>query len=135
MNNEDLPFLLTWKKGMKKVFIQMCIIFTLYVEKECTGYFITEEIRNRLGGEIFKISAGTVYPQLNKLEREGIVFSQIKFSKTSEIRPNEPRKFFELTEVGLEIVNIVQTYWIELVTTVNSFLLDIQSVKRRKKHV
>ena len=132
MDIEDLPYLISWKKGMKKTFIQMCIIFTLYVEKECTGYFITEEISSRIGGDIFNISAGTIYSQLNKLEKQGVVFNQIKFSKSTDIRPNEPRKYFELTDAGLEVVEIIQNYWLELVTTANSYVLDIRSSKRRK---
>lgn len=106
----------------------MIIVFILYVEKDCTGYTITESLRTRVGS-LFTISAGSVYPQLNKLEEDGIVYSEIKSVDSSFVRPNEPRKFYYLTKYGLSIIDEVQALWFELITSTNTFLDEIKIIK------
>ena len=118
----------TWLKNIKKSYIQMIIVFILYIEKDCTGYTITDSLRTKLGS-LFTISAGSVYPQLNKLEEDGIVYSEIKNSDSAVIRPNETRKIFKLTKFGLSIINEVQDLWFELTELTDSFIEEIKIIK------
>lgn len=119
-------FGLNWLKHIKKSYIQMIIVYILFTEKNCTGYIITESLRSRLGS-LFTISAGTVYPQLNKLVEDGILHSETKIVNSAFVRPNEPRKVYQLTKYGLSIVNELQDYWFELIALTNTFLEDVKT--------
>lgn len=122
-------FSTNWLKHIKKSYIQMIIVFILYVEKDCTGYTITESLRTRIGS-LFTISAGSVYPQLNKLEEDGIVYSEIKIGDSTIVRPNEPRKYYALTDYGISIIDEVQALWFELIALTNTFLDEIKVIKK-----
>ena len=128
MTDDLSNFSSNWLKHIKKSYIQMGIIFLLYVEKDCTGYTITESLRTRIGS-LFTISAGSVYPQLNKLEEDDIVYSEIRSIDSAFVRPNEPRKVYSLTTYGLSIINEVQSLWFELIALTNTFLDEIRIIK------
>lgn len=106
----------------------MTIIFILYINKDCTGYTITENLRTKLGS-LFTISAGSVYPQLNKLEEDGIIYSRIKIIDSAQVRPDDPRKVYQLTKFGLSIIDEVQDLWSELITLSNSYIEEINIIK------
>ncbi len=122
-------FSTNWLKYIKKSYIQMTIIFILFTEKDCTGYTITESLRTRIGS-LFTISAGSVYPQLNKLEEDGIVRSEIKNVGSASVRPDEPRKVYELTQYGISVIDEVKELWLELIALSNTFLDEIKIIKK-----
>ena len=122
-------FIQTWKKTIKRAYIQMLILYTLFIEQNCTGYMITEQIRARLG-DTFQLSAGTIYPQLKKLENHGLVSSETRVLPTAHIRPKEPRKIYDLTQEGYETTREVQNQWIELSSIANSYLEEIWNLEQ-----
>ena len=106
----------------------MLIIFILFVEKDATGYVITERLKSRIG-LLFPVSAGAVYPQLNKLEEDGLIHSEMKNLDNAFVRPNEPRKVYNLTNYGITIMSEVEKLWDELTEFMHMFLDDIKVVK------
>ena len=106
----------------------MLIIFYLSVNRDATGYVITETLKTRLDS-LFTISAGSVYPQLNKLEEDGLVKSEIKFLEIASVRPNEPRKVYNLTNYGLSILTEIKQLWNELFAITHMFLEEFNLIK------
>ncbi|MHA2363964.1 MAG: PadR family transcriptional regulator [Candidatus Hodarchaeales archaeon] len=130
MSQKIKKFTASWKKTIQKAYLQMLILYTLSVLDNCTGYTVTEQLRSRISSNIFKISAGTIYPQLNKLEQFGLVQSEMRVLSMAEIRPSEPRKIFILTNEGKKITKDVSVIWIELVNTADSYLLEIRDQEK-----
>jgi DNA-binding PadR family transcriptional regulator len=106
--------------------LQLLILLTLLVEPKSTGYHVTEHIRGRLGKGVFKISAGTIYPQLSKLEEYNLLESRMEVLDEAEIRPDQPRKVFVLTQSGVDITREIVQVWDELVSTVIDFQEEIK---------
>ena len=118
-----------WLKNIKRSYIQMLIIFILFAEQDATGYVITETLRSRIG-LLFTISAGSVYPQLNKLEEDGLIYSEVKSLDSAFVRPDEPRKVYNLTNYGREIIDEIEQLWNELSSLTYIFVEDMKLVKR-----
>ena len=84
---------------IKKVYIPMTetafyILFSL--QKPNHGYGIVQMVEKMTEGAI-RLAPGTMYGSLSKMEKDGV----IKF-----IKEEDKRKIYEITELGLEILNI-----------------------------
>ena len=67
------------------------------------GYEITQQLR-KLGFE--DVVEGTVYTILVRLEKSNLVITE---KKPSEVGP--PRKFYSLTDLGIEELNLFWAKW------------------------
>ena len=84
---------------IKKVYIPVTetafyILFCL--QKPNHGYGIVQMVEKMTEGAI-RLAPGTMYGSLSKMEKDGV----IKF-----IKEEDKRKIYEITELGLEILNI-----------------------------
>ena len=84
---------------IKKVYIPMTetafyILFCL--QKPNHGYGIVQMVEKMTDGGV-RLAPGTMYGSLSKMEKDGV----IKF-----IKEEDKRKIYEITELGLEILNI-----------------------------
>jgi DNA-binding PadR family transcriptional regulator len=84
---------------IKKVYMPMTetafyIFFCL--QKPNHGYGIVQIVEKMTEGAI-RLAPGTMYGSLSKMEKDGV----IKF-----IKEEDKRKIYEITELGLEILNI-----------------------------
>lgn len=84
---------------IKKVYIPMTetafyILFCL--QKPNHGYGIVQMVEKMTEGAI-RLAPGTMYGSLSKMEKDGV----IKF-----IKEEDKRKIYEITKLGLEILNI-----------------------------
>ncbi|KAF5049372.1 Transcriptional regulator PadR-like family protein [anaerobic digester metagenome] len=66
----------------------------LCLQQEMHGYSIVQKVRDLTDGEIL-ISPGTLYGSLSKMEKDGL----IRF-----IREEEKRKIYEITSLGIEVL-------------------------------
>ena len=64
------------------------------------------DILKRLSGTEFATQEGTLYPLLSKLRREQLVYYEWR---ESELGP--PRKYYRLTESGLQQLAQLDDYW------------------------
>jgi DNA-binding PadR family transcriptional regulator len=64
-------------------------ILSLLSEKPRHGYDLMKELETRSGGS-YRVSAGTMYPALQQLEDEGMIFSETKDGK----------RIYQLTPLG-----------------------------------
>lgn len=84
---------------IKKVYMPMTetafyILFCL--QKPNHGYGIVQIVEKMTDGAI-RLAPGTMYGSLSKMEKDGV----IRF-----VREEDKRKIYEITELGLEILNI-----------------------------
>ncbi len=70
------------------------ILFCL--QDEMHGYNIGQKVKQMTKGEI-NISPGTMYGSLSKMEKDGLILF---------VKEEEKRKFYIITELGKEILNI-----------------------------
>ncbi|MDD6035174.1 MAG: PadR family transcriptional regulator [Lachnospiraceae bacterium] len=84
---------------LKRIYIPMTetgfyILFCLRNENH--GYNIGQQVKQMTGGEL-SISPGTMYGSLSKMERDGLI---------SFLREEDKRKFYRITELGNEILEL-----------------------------
>lgn len=84
---------------IKKVYVPMTetgFYILLCLREEAHGYSIVKKTEQLTRGEI-KISPGTLYGSLSKMEKDGL----IKF-----IREEENRKIYHITDLGTQVLEL-----------------------------
>lgn len=84
---------------IKKVYVPMTetgFYILLCLRKEAHGYSIVREVDTLTNGEI-KISPGTLYGSLSKMEKDGL----IRF-----VREEEKRRIYRITELGQQVLEL-----------------------------
>lgn len=82
---------------IRKVYVPMTetgFYILLCLQQEMHGYSIVQKVKELTDGEIL-ISPGTMYGSLSKMEKDGL----IRF-----IREEEKRKIYEITSLGIEVL-------------------------------
>ena len=98
------------KSQLMRGTLEGCILKILS-QKTTYGYEIVTML---LGYGFQNIKEGTIYPLLVRLEKKGII--------TSELRPSPlgpSRKYYSITTDGLEYLNEFKTNWQEISQSVN----------------
>lgn len=84
---------------IKKVYVPMTetgFYILLCLREETHGYGIVKKTEQLTNGEI-KISPGTLYGSLSKMEKDGL----IRF-----VREEEKRKIYRITELGILVLEL-----------------------------
>ena len=84
---------------IRKVYVPMTetgFYILLCLREEAHGYSIVKKTEFLTQGEV-KLSPGTLYGSLSKMEKDGL----IKF-----IREEEKRKIYRITELGTQVLNL-----------------------------
>lgn len=84
---------------IRKVYVPMTetgFYILLCLQKEAHGYSIVQQVEQLTGGEI-RISPGTLYGSLSKMEKDGL----IRF-----LREDEKRKIYSITELGGQVLEL-----------------------------
>ncbi len=84
---------------LKRIYIPMTEtgFYILYcLQEENHGYNIGLQVTQMTGGEI-RISPGTMYGTLSKMEKDGLI---------AFVKEEEKRKFYCITELGNEILHL-----------------------------
>ena len=98
-----------YKKGV----LELCVL-SLLKKRDCYGY----EISEFLAGHI-DIADGTVYPLLRKLKADGLVTPYLQ-----EVRGGPPRKYYKMTELGLQSYASDRAEYLRFARTVEHLLED-----------
>lgn len=109
MNEE---FLSKWMSQLKKGTLSFLVLKILKDKKEYYGYDLINEIKKKSG---IDIAEGTLYPLMNRLKEDDLVESKW-VEQTSGI----PRKYYNITKVGLQTLNQMNKYWNSLNNTLNT---------------
>ena len=92
------------------------LILKLLEDKDMYGYEMISNLAKK-SNHTFDLKAGTLYPLLHNLEKNGIVESYEE-STASE----RTRKYYHLTEKGKDVLKIKEKEWHEYSTAVNRVL-------------
>lgn len=92
------------------------LLLKILEEKDMYGYELIQKL-NDISKHKFVLKAGTLYPLLHTLEKEGYVVSYEKAEETRQIR-----KYYRLTEEGKEHLNCKIQNWKEYSSIINYVL-------------
>ncbi|HIS30712.1 MAG TPA: PadR family transcriptional regulator [Candidatus Limivivens intestinipullorum] len=84
---------------IRKVYVPMTetgFYILLCLREESHGYNIIQKVEDLTGGEI-RISPGTMYGSLSKMEKDGL----IRF-----VREEEKRKIYCITDLGTQVLEL-----------------------------
>ena len=92
------------------------LLLRLLAEGDLYGYQMIEELERR-SDHTFTLKAGTLYPILHTLEKDGAVKSYEKEAPTGRMR-----KYYRITRKGLRLLDEKKEEWVEFTHTVNAIL-------------
>ncbi|MBU5425859.1 PadR family transcriptional regulator [Tissierella pigra] len=95
----------------KKGVLELCVL-SLLEKKDFYGYELVEHI-----SQYIDISEGTIYPLLRKFRTEGYVTNYLE-----ESQEGPPRKYYKLTERGMEVLEELVIEWESFIDGVNNIL-------------
>lgn len=98
-----------YKKGV----LELCVL-SLLQKGDRYGYEIAERL-----SETIDIADGTVYPILRKLKSDGLVTTYLQ-----EESGGPPRKYYSLTQEGLETYKNDRAEYLDFARAVREFLED-----------
>lgn len=97
----------------KKGVLELCVLSMLF-KKDCYGYELVNEISKNI-----QISEGTIYPLLKRLKDEGFFTTYLE-----ESQEGPPRKYYKLTELGIETKAELESEWYRFVEGVNKIVKE-----------
>lgn len=97
------------KSQMRKGILEYCILLLLKKEPAYTS-----DIIQKLQEAKLIVVEGTLYPLLTRLKN-----SELLSYKWIESNQGPPRKYYELTEKGLDFLGDLEASWQELNSTIN----------------
>ncbi|WP_027632995.1 PadR family transcriptional regulator [Clostridium hydrogeniformans] len=96
---------------LKKGVLELCVL-SLLAKKDYYGYELIHKI-----SENIQISDGTIYPILRRLSKEGYFTTYLQ-----ESQEGPPRKYYKITELGLNTKEALINEWEEFIESVNNTL-------------
>ena len=100
------------KAQMKKGVLEMVILSIISKEEA----YASDIIRKLKDAKLLVVE-GTLYPLLTRLKNEGLLDYRWEESKSGP-----PRKYYNISEVGLKTVEQLTCGWEELVKSINTIL-------------
>lgn len=86
------------------------------------GYSLVQ----KLNDSGMSIDQGTLYPLLRRLEKQGLLDS------AWEVEEPRPRRYYQLSKMGLEALEALKEEWKTLVSTMN-LMLSLESEEAQKR--
>lgn len=112
-------------RGMKVGAVSLWVLLLLS-ERPMYGYEIMRELERRFSG-FWKPKTGTIYPALERLERNGLVTSRIEF------RDEAPdRKHYALTDKGSAELSQSMTHWTKMTEVLENHREAHEAIARQR---
>jgi PadR family transcriptional regulator, regulatory protein PadR len=97
---------------MRKGVLELCIL-SIVAKKDVYASDIIEQLKSSK----LIVVEGTLYPLLTRLKNEG--YTSYRWE---ESRSGPPRKYFQITELGKEVLSGLRADWQQLISAVNSIV-------------
>ncbi|MDZ7740758.1 MAG: PadR family transcriptional regulator [Bacteroidota bacterium] len=110
------------KTQMKRGVLELCIL-SIIAEKDAYASDILEKLK----ASKLIVVEGTLYPLLTRLKNDGLTTY-----RWEESRSGPPRKYFQITEIGLKVLNELNKGWQELVSSVNDIVYTENKESKNK---
>jgi PadR family transcriptional regulator, regulatory protein PadR len=98
---------------MRKGVLEFCILAVISRNKEVYASDILMQLKS---AELIVVE-GTLYPLLTRLKNDGLLSYRWEESKTGP-----PRKYYQITETGTQLLSSLQHGWDRLVVSVNTII-------------
>ena len=109
-----------YEKQMKKGVLELLVLELLCSDSKY-GYQIIQELKEKSDGT-FVLKDGTLYPILYRLEDDGLVLSEWTEPKEKQV----PRKYYKITDKGLNELKEIKETWMKISSGVNKILGNVQ---------
>lgn len=86
-------------RHIRKVYVPMTetgFYILLCLREESHGYGVIRRVEELTGGEI-RLSPGTMYGSLSKMEKDGLIVF---------VREEEKRKIYRITDLGMQVLEL-----------------------------
>jgi PadR family transcriptional regulator PadR len=110
MAEQKGTFLSNWESQVRKGTLDYIILLCLK-RSEQYGYEMIKIIKSVARMDI---SEGTIYPLLNRLKKEGMISS-----RWVEMETGIPRKYYQITEKGLQTLKEMKVSWDQFNTSLS----------------
>jgi PadR family transcriptional regulator, regulatory protein PadR len=114
--------------GMKVGAVSLWLLLMLS-EKPMYGYEIIRELEKRFSG-YWKPKTGTIYPALDRLEKNKLVTSRVEFREEAP-----DRKHYALTDKGQVELASTMSYWTKMTEILETYRETHQSIFRHKSEL
>lgn len=114
--------------GMKVGAVSLWLLLLLS-EKPMYGYEIIRELEKRFSG-YWKPKTGTIYPALDRLEKNHLVTSRIEFREEAP-----DRKHYALTEGGRTELTGTMAYWTKMTEMLENYRERHQAIFRHREEI
>src|SRR5436309_2088267 len=114
--------------GMKVGAVSLWLLLLLS-EKPMYGYEIIRELEKRFSG-YWKPKTGTIYPALDRLEKNRLVTSRVEFREEAP-----DRRHYALTEKGRTELTSTMAYWTKMTEFLENYRETPQSIFRYKREL
>ena len=104
-----------WVAQLRRGIMEFCVLLFIH-QKACYGYEIVSALEEY---SYLSITEGTLYPLLRRLQKEKKLESY-----WLESEGGHPRKYYELTALGLDVLNKMSLTWGALSKEINSLLFQ-----------
>lgn len=98
------------RTSMRKGLLEFCILLAISNKR-----MYSSDILTKLKESDLLVVEGTLYPLLSRLKSQGLVAYDWEESKSGP-----PRKYYELTQQGHDVLHELQKTWKELHASINS---------------
>jgi PadR family transcriptional regulator PadR len=115
-------------RGMKVGAVSLWLLLLLS-ERPMYGYEMIKELEKRFSG-FWKPKTGTIYPSLEKLERDGFVTSRVEFK---DKLPG--RKLYALVDKGNKELKRSMAYWTKMTEVLENYRETHESIVRQRLDV
>ena len=100
-----------FKKGVLEL-----IVLKAIVSDDLYGYQLVSRIN-----EVIQVNEGTIYPLLKRLSNDRLLESYLK-----ESTEGPPRKYYHITNLGLERYDALLSEWTDFSDSVNAYLKGVK---------
>lgn len=98
-----------WQTQLRKGLLEL-VVLNLLSHGQCHGYEMVQNLKKIKG---LTIREGNIYPILARLQTDGVIKCT---TKASENGP--PRKYYELTRAGENILEKMDTHWDQIIDSI-----------------
>jgi len=112
-NTDSDEIVANWESQLRKGVLELAILS--YIRKNCEQAYGYELIK-KLKLEGIPVEGNTIYPIVRRLEKNGIIIS--KWTTDT----NQPKKYFQITEMGDKVFDLIQSEWNDFFQKINHFI-------------
>ncbi|MFN0216486.1 MAG: PadR family transcriptional regulator [Saprospiraceae bacterium] len=111
------------KAQMRKGVLELCILAIIEEDEVYPG-----DIISRLKSNDLIVVEGTLYPLLTRLKNDGLLDYSWR-----ESNAGPPRKYFKITDLGLQFLEALSSSWNQLVSSVAQTVGKPKATKKARK--